>query len=135
MAAAAPAVAAMAVPVGVAAAMAVVGTAAGMAVAVTLVLSVVPGPVAGRIAAMAAETALTPGEPVVAAAAAVGVIIPAPRAEPGGLEPPGFQLLGGRDQHLRSGVPPAGFLGDGISPVACSAHPLDQVHQVAGDGP
>jgi len=123
--------------VAVAAAMAVVGTGvAVMAAAVTQGLSAVPAPGAGRIAAMAAvaATASTLGVPVVAAVAAA--IIPAPKSEePGGLEPPLLQLLGGCHQHFGSGVPPAGLLGDGVSPVACSIHPLHQMHQVAGDGP
>jgi hypothetical protein len=71
--------------------------AAVLAVALTLGLSVVPAPVAGRTAATAEpEIASTPGVPVVAALAAE--IIPAPKAEePWGLEPPILQLLGGRD--------------------------------------
>ena len=109
--------------------------AAVMAVAATLGLSGVPEPVAGRIAATAAETASTPVVPVVAVAAAVLEIIRAPKAEPGGLDPPGFQLLGSRDQHFGSGVPSAGLLGDGVAPVACATHPLHEVHQVAGHGP
>ena len=137
MAAAAAVMAAAAVLVP---AMAVVVTAAAvvvavMAVAVMLGLSGAPEPAAGKIAATAAETASTPVVPVVAVAAAVLEIIRAPKAEPGGLDPPGFQLLGSRDQHFGSGVPSAGLLGDGVAPVACATHPLHEVHQVAGHGP
>ena len=106
--------------------MAVVVTAAAvavMAVAVMLGLSGAPEPAAGKIAATAAETASIPVVPVVAAAAVVE-IIPALKAEPGGLEPPGFQFLGSRYQHFGSGVPPAGLLGYGVTPLARSAHPL-----------
>jgi len=89
---------------------------------------------AGKIAATAAEKASIPVVPVVAAAAGAE-IIPALKADPGGLEPPGFQFLGSRDQHFGSGVPPAGLLGYGVTPLACSAHPLHKVHQVSGNGP
>ena len=94
-----------------------------MAVAVMLGLSGAPEPAAGKIAATAAETASIPVVPVVAAAAGAE-IIPALKAEPGGLEPPGFQFLGSRYQHFGSGVPPAGLLGYGVTPLARSAHPL-----------
>ena len=74
--------------------MAVVVTAAAVVVAVRagavrLGLSGAPEPAAGKIAATAAETASIPVVPVVAAAAVVE-IIPALKADPGGLEPPGF---------------------------------------------
>jgi hypothetical protein len=54
-----------------------------MAVAVMLGLSGAPEPAAGKIAATAAEKASIPAVPVVAAAA-VAVIIPALKADPGG---------------------------------------------------
>jgi hypothetical protein len=62
--------------------------AAAVAVAVTaaavmLGLSGAPEPAAGKIAATAAEKASIPAVPVVAAAA-VAVIIPALKADPGG---------------------------------------------------
>jgi hypothetical protein len=62
---------------------------------VMLGLSGAPEPAAGKIAATAAEKASIPAVPVVAAAA-VAVIIPALKADPGGLEPLGFQFFGSR---------------------------------------
>ena len=127
--------AAVLVPVMAAAVTAAAVAVAVMAVAVMLGLSGAPEPAAGKIAATAAETASIPVVPVVAAAAVVVEIIPALKADPGGLKPPGFQFLGSRYQHFGSGVPPAGLLGYGVTPMARSAHPLHKVHQVSGNGP